>query len=288
MSDRTTATAAYSIAGSETLKNFIAKRGIDNSVPYILPYLNSLPPNFVFLDVGCGPGTITIDVARRFPQATILAIDGGEASLQSAKENAAAVGVKNIQFALGDALDLQSLSFPEVQGGCDFVHAHQVAQHVRDAKQMLKCMRAASKPLTGVVALREAEHGAMTAYPETEAMKMGTELYQKMAIAKGSDPLVGRKLVQHALSVGYKREEVEASVDCNWIFSTPDERQEFMIIMQAATEAFEAAGIDASKIKQGWKQWNETEYAWLAFPCSRVVCRRGDQVVPASFQKNEQ
>ena len=74
------------------------------------------------LDVGCGPGTITADLAKLVPAGHVTGIErSAEHVLQQARDAAAAQGITNITYTLGDAL---ALPFPD--GSFDVVHAHQV------------------------------------------------------------------------------------------------------------------------------------------------------------------
>lgn len=52
-------------------------RTAENSAGYLLPYLDR--PDILLFDVGCGPGTITLDFATRLPQGHVWGIDPSEA-----------------------------------------------------------------------------------------------------------------------------------------------------------------------------------------------------------------
>lgn len=76
-----------------------------------------------------GPASITIDIAKRYPSATILGIDGGPAVISQARDAAQKANVHNIRFAVGDALDLAPTAsepgFELVKGSCDVGESNQ-------------------------------------------------------------------------------------------------------------------------------------------------------------------
>jgi ubiquinone/menaquinone biosynthesis C-methylase UbiE len=74
-------------------------RTAQNSAAYLLPVLAEADQ---VLDVGCGPGTITIDLARLVPAGHVTGIDAAAGVLAAAREEAAAQQQGNVTFAEGD------------------------------------------------------------------------------------------------------------------------------------------------------------------------------------------
>lgn len=56
----------------QDLKSIMNKRSVKTHAPHIIPYLQS---NSRVLDVGCGGGMITIDIARLVPDGHVIGID---------------------------------------------------------------------------------------------------------------------------------------------------------------------------------------------------------------------
>jgi 2-polyprenyl-3-methyl-5-hydroxy-6-metoxy-1,4-benzoquinol methylase len=72
----------------------------------------SWPQTTVGVDIliaGCGTGSHSIDSARRFPKARILAIDISRTSLAYARRKSRALGLSNIEYGQADVLKLASL-----------------------------------------------------------------------------------------------------------------------------------------------------------------------------------
>jgi SAM-dependent methyltransferase len=99
-------------------------RTAENSAAYLLPHLE---PGLSLLDVGCGPGTVTVDLAARLATGRVTAVEVTEEALRLARTHAGARRQENIDFVVADvlALDLPDDTF-------DIVHAHQVLQHMAD------------------------------------------------------------------------------------------------------------------------------------------------------------
>src|SRR5579875_3422860 len=114
--------AIYTHGHHESVLRSHRQRTAENSAGYLLPYLRS---GMSLLDVGCGPGTITIDLAARVAPGHVTAVDATDEALEVARAEARAGNVSNVAFALAD---VHALEFPD--GTFDVVHAHQVLQHV--------------------------------------------------------------------------------------------------------------------------------------------------------------
>ena len=91
-------------------------RTAENSAGYLLEHLTDTTR---LLDVGCGPATITCDLASRV--AHVTAIEPVEDILETARATAAERGTGNVEFQVGSVygLDFADDTF-------DVVHAHQV------------------------------------------------------------------------------------------------------------------------------------------------------------------
>src|SRR5699024_4922996 len=102
-------------------------RTAENSAAYLLPHLAE--GNDV-LDVGCGPGTITVGLAQRVHPGRVVGLDPAGEALMRAAELAEAADVENVLFEQGD---VHSLRYAD--DAFAVVHDPQLLQQQRDPAQ---------------------------------------------------------------------------------------------------------------------------------------------------------
>src|SRR5271169_711122 len=187
-------------------------RTAENSAGYLLP---RLAPGARVLDVGCGPGTITADLAARVPSGEVVGIDAAADVLHGARQEAERRGQANVRFETGD---VYQLAFSD--GSFDVVHAHQVLQHLSDPVAALAEMRRVCRP-GGLVAARDGDYGAMFWYPAEPGMTEWQALYRSVAREIGGEPDAGRHMLAWARAAGF--EDIVASASA-WCYAGPVDR----------------------------------------------------------------
>lgn len=95
------------------------------------------PPVRLVLDIGSGPGVGTCELARLFPDAQVVAVDGSPAMLERAARRAAAQGLdRRITTHLAELPDgLEGL------GAADVIWASMSLHHVGDEVEALRLLR---------------------------------------------------------------------------------------------------------------------------------------------------
>jgi len=246
-------------------------RTAENSAAYLLAHLR---PGLSLLDVGCGPGTITADLASRVAPGRVTAIEVTPSALSLARAEVGARGLDNVDF---DVADVHALDLPD--GAFDVVHAHQVLQHVADPVRALAEMRRVCRP-GGVVAARDSDYAAFTWYPAMPALDEWLALYQRAARANGGEPDAGRRLLSWAQAAGFADVTATASV---WCYASPADRRWWGgmwadrilhsdLARQAVRENL-ASEADLRRISQGWLDWAAAPDGWLLVPHGEIVCR---------------
>jgi SAM-dependent methyltransferase len=264
------ASNVYTHGHHETVLRSHRWRTAQNSAAYLLPHLR---PGMALLDVGCGPGTITADLADRVAPGRVTALEVSAAALDLARTEIGSRDLANVDFAL---TDVQALDLPD--DGFDVVHAHQVLQHVADPVRALAEMRRVCRP-GGVVAARDGDYAAFTWYPSVPELDEWLDLYQRATRDNGGEPDAGRRLLSWARAAGFTDVTATATV---WCFATPEDRlwwggmwaerilrsdlNRQLITTGLATEA------DLARISGAWRAWAAEPDGWFAVPHGEIIC----------------
>ena len=247
-----------------------ATRTAADSAAYLLPYLTR---GMTVLDVGCGPGSITLDLASAVAPGEVVGIEPGPAVLEAARAAATERGDRTTRFEQADVMDL-----PWPDDSFDVVHAHQVLQHLADPVGALREMRRVCRP-GGLVAVRDADYGAMTWWPPTEGLSGWLDTYHAVARGNGAEPDAGRRLLSWAQGAGLLAAEGSAST---WCYATPESRRWWSESWQAralqsafADQAREAGRTDAdlASYAAGWREWGAAPDGWFVIVHGEVLAR---------------
>ena len=149
---------------SEGVLKWLSSRRLDTSFPQLKPCLF---PNARVLDVGCGPGPITLDIAREVHPGHVFGIDPVQVCIDQANQLKAEQEVESVTFQVGQA---QALDFPD--DTFDVVCCIQTLRWVADPDRSVAELKRVTRP-GGWVVFASASHGldgAPSASATMEAM----------------------------------------------------------------------------------------------------------------------
>src|ERR1700691_4705818 len=245
-------------------------RTAENSAGYLL---DRLLPDARVLDVGCGPGTITADLAAGVPSGQVVGIDAASDVLDLARQEASRRGQANVRFETGN---VYQLGFED--GSFDVVHAHQVLQHLSDPVAALAEMRRVCRP-GGLVAARDGDYGGMFWYPGEPGLTEWQALYRSVARALGGEPDAGRHMLAWARSAGFGEIESSASV---WCYTGPQDRPwwggswaERLTDSPFGDRAVEhglATRADLERLADSWRRGAGSDDGWVCIPHREILC----------------
>ncbi len=264
--------AVYTHGHHESVLRSHRWRTAENSAAHLLPRLKS---GDTLLDVGCGPGTITADLAMLVTPGRVTALETTAEALDLARAEIGRRGLDTVDFAVGDvhALDFADDTF-------DVVHAHQVLQHVGDPVAALREMRRVTKP-GGVIAVRDSDYAAFAWFPRLPALDEWLDLYQRVARGNGGEPDAGRRLLAWARAAGLSDATATSST---WCFATDQDRQWWggmwadrileSEMARTAVRTRAASRADLERISRAWRDWAADPDGWMSLLHGELIWQK--------------
>ena len=245
-------------------------RTAENSAGYLLA---ALRPGLELLDVGCGPGTITVDLARLVAPGRVIGIDRAPEVLAQASAHANGQGV-SIELRVGDVYALQ---FPDAS--FDVVHAHQVLQHLSDPVRALAEMRRVLRP-GGVLAARDGDYACFAWAPLDPLLTRWLELYRAVARRNAGEPDAGRFLKGWALDAGFRDVQATSSTwtyadpqSCAWWGSLWADRCELSSLGEQAIAYGLSTRQELAAIAAAFRAWSKQPDAFFMVPHGEILAR---------------
>ena len=262
----------YTHGHHESVLRSHAWRTAENSAGYLL---DSLHPGQDLLDVGCGPGTITVDLAERVAPGRVIGIDSESEVIARADELRKSRGQTNVTFSIGDVYALQ---FDDAR--FDVVHAHQVLQHLTRPIDALREMYRVMRP-GGILAVRDSDYAAFAWAPMDPRLERWMELYHQVTRRNGAEADAGRHLLGWVQTAGFTDATASSST---WTFADPESRAwwgglwaDRVRLSAFADQALEYGLADRTELDSladAWRQWAEKPDGFFAVLHGEVLARR--------------
>jgi ubiquinone/menaquinone biosynthesis C-methylase UbiE len=243
----------------------------ENSAAYLLPHLR---PGQSLLDAGCGPGTITADLALLVAPGEVVGMDAADEVVAQAREHARELGLPNLRFEVGD---LFALRYPDAS--FDVVHLHQVLQHLADPVAALVELRRVLSP-DGLLAARDSDYAAFTWAPADPALDRWLELYFAVTARNGHDARIGPRLLGLAHQAGFADVTVSSST---WTYADPEarawwgglwaDRMRFSRVAEQAVEYGLSDRDELGRIAAAFVRWAESPDAVFVVPHVEILAR---------------
>jgi SAM-dependent methyltransferase len=234
--------------------------------------LARLEPGMTLLDVGCGEGWITRELARSLAPGRVIGIDSSAEVIERAR--AGGEVPDNLSF---EVADLFNLGYPD--GSFDVGHIHQVLHHLADPAGALRALARVIRP-GGLISDREGDYRAAWWYPSSAGWETWQRAFIGVGQAQGHDLTIGRQLMRVARQAGLDDFTVSSSVWTYPGFEPPRviagswaERLSDARFVQLAT----AAGVsDEAALERAAGQirgWAEDPDAFFAHPHGEIIIR---------------
>ena len=236
------------LAPKFTRYRHILQGGLSRHSAAVLPSL-PLAEGMAVLDVGCGWGDMSIQVAERVgPSGRVVGIDCVDAFLEEARKDAAARGLANVEFRRGDA----EIALPESE--FDYVVARFGTMFFANPVAALRRMRQALKPggqMTHIVWRRREDNPAFQAAKDIALRHLPPPGEDAETCGPGPFSMGNQDTVALMMqgagyeAVTFQRVDVKVLVG-----TTADEAIAFALAIGPAGEVFREAGPELAEARR--------------------------------------
>jgi len=223
----------------EDLVDFIKKlelQALETAEERIPLYLEvGLKDAELILDVGCGPGMVTRDIAH-LTKGKVIAIDGSEDMIKVAKDILKVY--KNVELRVGNAENL-----PFDDNMFDVVTCNLLLMWAENPQQVVKEMARVTKSGGNVLASLEPDYGGKLHWPENP--KIDPIFAGKAIKARGGDPHIGRKLRLLFVRAGL---ETKVGIGNNRIWNCEEDKAYYLHARDFYVKTLKDAGLSQKEI----------------------------------------
>jgi ubiquinone/menaquinone biosynthesis C-methylase UbiE len=251
----------------------MVRRSAEKQAAFFLPHLQ---PGMSLLDCGCGPGSITLGLAKLIAPGTVVGVDFDPSEVERAQKLATEQGVHNVQFKSGNVYEL-----PFAGGTFDACFSNALLDHLSDPIAALREMRRVLKA-DGVLGVRTADRDGYLLAPADPLLEKFGEWGEQRKNAQGVRVRIGKNIRAMLREAGFARTEASASYDC---YGTVEEVRGLaesaavgLSKGQSREQTGESAGSDraeAEAVAAAWRAWGESPDAFFAMSfCEGLGWRR--------------
>lgn len=180
----------------------VSARTAGDRAAFVVPLLRN---GARLLDVGCGPGSITLGLARSVgPDGSVVGIDIQLSQVDMARRAAATSGITNAIFQEADAKEL-----PFDAASFDLVFSHALFEHLSAPCEVLAEMARVLRP-HGVLAICSSDWSRARIEPDSPDVLCALRAHFALRRRAGGDPFAGGRLPEWISAAGFSVEHVGA------------------------------------------------------------------------------
>jgi ubiquinone/menaquinone biosynthesis C-methylase UbiE len=223
------------------------------------------------IDVGCGSGELSLELAAEVGHLT--GIDGDAEEIELARSAAEASSTSNAAFTVGDAYAL-----PLADSEADAVFAHSVLEALdRPGEALAEMSRVLKRD--GVVAVACVDYGGLIlAGPHEPLLRRFFAIREELWLRDGVSPYRGRELRQLLLASGFRNVQATGKYVS---YGNQDAVREFGIgraddcddewYAESAQREGLATLHDLGTMRDAWQEWSESPASYAAFAWCRAL-----------------
>jgi SAM-dependent methyltransferase len=241
-------------------------RTVENSSQY---FADAIGAADLVLDLGCGPGNLTADLAAN-TGAVVIGVDVAPPAISAAQRDFG--NSESIAFCVGDGYLL-----PFADNTFAGTHAHQVLQHSTEPLALLQELHRVTKP-GGVVGVREATYSKFRWSPDTTGLDRWLELYLKLARYNNGEPDAGDSLASWVSAAGFRQLIVAETIwnyddqaTCTWWGDLWADRIMASNFGAQLEELGWTSHQDLQDLALAFRTWSSKPGAWFTVPSTEIL-----------------
>ncbi|HEX3731247.1 MAG TPA: methyltransferase domain-containing protein, partial [Opitutaceae bacterium] len=196
---------AYTPGHASNATDFMAQRSLESHGGFFAGYLEQ---GLTVLDCGCGPGSITLGIARKVAPGRVIGIDFGPSQIERANRAAQEAGLANVQFVPASCY---ALSFPD--GTFDRVFSHALVEHLAEPAKAFSEFHRVLKP-GGYVGVCSPDWDGFILAPPSPDLAAAITAYRNLQGANGGDVAAGKKFGGYLAGTGFTSIQMHARYEC--------------------------------------------------------------------------
>jgi ubiquinone/menaquinone biosynthesis C-methylase UbiE len=269
MTNEPTSTPNYIMGYGDEFQKALQRRTAEANAFYLLPHVK---PGMRLLDFGCGPGTISVGLAKAIEPGEFHGIDMEESQIEIARASAKAGGHDNATFHVGGASNL-----PFDDDFFDVAHCHTVMNHVPDTQKLLTEIKRVLKP-GGTLGSRELISSSIVMGPDFKLLGDAWKMFGKRFDANDGHGDMGSELKSALAEAGFSIVHASASFNS---YSSDDDRK-------IRYDSFESLILDPETIQSDidsglatsdqFIEWRSALDAWWEHPGSFAAASWGEAI----------
>lgn len=166
----------------------------------------SFAPGSQILEIGCGVGAQTVELAAQSSQSKVTALDRSIESLRIAEERVRLCKLENVELCVASVYELP---FPDAS--FDGVFVCFVLEHLPRLDRALSEIKRVLRPGAKLHAF-EGDHGSVLACPDDPAIDRLVAAVSEYQRLQGGDPYIGRRLCPILASAGFRSVSIQPCV----------------------------------------------------------------------------
>jgi SAM-dependent methyltransferase len=257
----------YALRGDRAWDERMQSRQAMKEAGFLIPFLTE---GMSIVDVGCGQGTITTDLAEIVAPGLVRGFDLQKEHIEKARTLAKDRGLTNAQFEVGDVY-----APPFDKDSCDLAFAHMVFMHLPDPEEALRKVIDLVKP-GGLIATKDRGAHNHILGRNSDHVKRASEIASATIDAGSGNPFgmgIGEVMNRLCREAGLDVIQVSASLDVR-LASTRTSEPLRGPFGQRAIEAGVTTQAELDEVLRQIEEWRSDPDAYYTLDAFEVVSRK--------------